>query len=186
MMFGFTEIAEAVKGRFADSPLGRAAMERHFEGGMQSYDAPLGITRLPKEHGKWTGEHGDSKWVPDKDIIPLSQNPEGQTWDEILKGHNIDGVPFTNGEADFSEISRGTVEIDDFTDDRQKNFAQADIKLAGQRGRAPEEVREWRKENGYTWHECKDMRTVQLVPAEVHNNVPHTGGIAEIKRKEAA
>ena len=47
---------------------------------------------------------------------------------------------------------------------------------------SPEDVAKWRKENGYTWHECKDMKTMQKVPSEVHNNIPHSGGISEAKK----
>ena len=36
------------------------------------------------------------------------------------------------------------------------NFDQADEKLAEICGYTPEEVAQWRKENKYTWHECKD------------------------------
>ena len=54
------------------------------------------------------------------------------------------------------------MEIDDFTDDRPSNFAQADEALAKQRGCSPEEVKKWREENGYTWHECRDCKTMQI------------------------
>lgn len=62
------------------------------------------------------------------------------------------------------------------------NFDKADIELAKQRGCTPEEVAKWRKENGYTWHECKDMKTMQKVPSQVHNNISHSGGISAAKK----
>jgi len=136
----------------------------------------------PRENGKWEGERGDSKWKPDPDYVPQKANPEGKPWSDILDKHDIDGITFKDGEPDFSEIGKGTVEIEDFSDSRSDNFDKADIALAEQRGCSPEEVADWRKENGYTWHECKDMKTIQKVPCEVHNNIPHSGGISEVKK----
>ena len=48
-------------------------------------------------------------------------------------------------------------------------------------GVRPEEVAAWRKENGCTWHECPDCRTMQKVPHEIHANIPHEGGISVYK-----
>ena len=152
-------------------------------------DAKIKIEKsgfLPRTGGEWTGEPGNSEWKPDREVIPGDRNgtnPENKTWGEILDKYGIDSIPFKDGEPDFSEVSRGQVEIDDFTDDRDANFDQADEKLAEQKGCTPEEVAKWRKENGYTWHECKDCKTMQKVPTEVHGNVPHSGGVAEYKSK---
>ena len=99
-----------------------------------------------------------------------------------LEKYDIDGIRFKDGEPDFSEISKGDVEIEPFSDSRSDNFDKADIELAKQKGCSPEDVAKWRKENGYTWHECKDMKTMQKVPSEIHNNIPHSGGISEAKK----
>lgn len=96
--------------------------------------------------------------------------------------YGIDGINFKDGEPDFSEISKGTVEIEPFSDSRTDNFDKADIELAKKKGCSPEEVAKWREENGYTWHECKDMKTMQKVPSEVHNNISHSGGISKVKK----
>lgn len=138
----------------------------------------------PIEHGSWEGERGNSNWIPEADYVPLKSNPEGKTWGEILKEFNIDSIPFKDGEPDFSEISKGDVKIEPFSENRDDNFDRADIELAKQRGCSPEEVAKWRKENGYTWHECKDMETMQKVPSIIHNNVSHRGGISEAKNQK--
>lgn len=143
---------------------------------------------LPRTGGEWTGEPGNSVWVPDRDFEPGDRhgtNPENKTWGEILDEYGIDGIPFKDGEPDFSEVAKGEVEIDDFSSDRDANFSQADEKLAEIRGCTPEEVEQWRKENKYTWHECKDCKTMQKVPTEVHGNVPHSGGISASKAQAA-
>ena len=100
---------------------------------------------------------------------------------EIFDQYGIDGIDFEDGEPDFSPISKGEVQIDEFSGNRPDNFDQADMKLAEQKGCTPEEVEKWRKENKYTWHECKDMCTMQKVPSIIHINVPHRGGVSEYK-----
>ena len=100
--------------------------------------------------------------------------------------YEIDGIPFNDGEPDFSEVSKGTVEIDEFSDARYGaggNFDQADEKLAQQRGCTKEEVRQWRAENNYTWHERSDCKTMDKVPREVHGNVAHSGGISKMRNQ---
>jgi len=152
-----------------------------------------GVRRIPKENGGWTGEPGNSEWIPDKDYVPKVYNPDEKTWGDILEKHDIDGISFKDGEPDFSDVAESTVEIDDFSDSRTSNFAQADEKLAdqwnkeGKDGRNDwnsDDVADYREENNLTWHERSDMKTMDLVPSEVHNNVPHSGGISEIKKQE--
>ncbi|PMH44654.1 hypothetical protein BCU68_12465 [Vibrio sp. 10N.286.49.B3] len=147
---------------------------------------------LPKNNGEWSGVPGDSDWKPDGDYVPQSQNPDGKTWSEILKEYDIDSIPFKDGYPDFSDIAEETVEIEDFTENRDLNFVQADRATAdkwneeGKDGRTDwkaSEVKQYRKDNDLTWHECEDMKTLQLVPSEVHNNVPHSGGISEKKQQ---
>lgn len=145
--------------------------------------------RLPRTDGEWSGEVGNSKWCPDKNVEPSDSNysnPDNKTWKDILDEYGIeDGIPFNDGEPDFSEVSKGTVEIDNFTDKRYGkggNFDQADTKLAEERGCTKEEVQQWRAENNYTWHELADCKTMQKVPREVHGNIAHTGGVAKYKQ----
>ena len=169
------EIKEAKE--YLDNLIGGGSLE---DVSPESYTFSL----VPRSGGKWEGVEGNSRWRPDPEVVPGDRNgtnPEQQTWGDILSEYNIDSIPFKDGNPDFSEISRGTVEIDDFTDDRATNFAQADEKLAEQRGCSPEEVAKWRKENHCTWHELNDQRTMELVPTKVHGNIPHSGGISEYK-----
>lgn len=147
------------------------------------------VNRLPLNGGIWTGERGNSNWIPDDNVIPtnkIGNNPEGKTNREIKSKYKFEFIPFKDGEPDFSKIAKGEVQIDNFSESRTKNFAQADIQLAKERGVSPQEIKKWRLENKYTWHECKDCKTMQLVPTEVHGNIPHSGGIAETKSKNKA
>ena len=187
MIGNFNDVKEMPINRFAESPLGKKAEGSAMNEFENRADKPLAlicdnVKCCPIENGKWEGERGDSKWIPDLDYVPLKKNPEQKTWGEILKQYGIDGIVFKDGEPDFSEISKGDVEIEPFSTNRDDNFDRADIELAKQKGCTPEEVAKWRKEHGYTWHECKDMKTMQKVPSIIHNNVSHSGGISEAKK----
>lgn len=143
--------------------------------------------RLPRNGGEWSGEPGNSEWKPDSDTIPGDRNgtnPEDKSWKEIREQYDFEGISFEDGRPDFSEVSKGDVEIEDFSDNRRKNFVQADEKLAEQKGCQPSEVRQWRTENKYTWHEEADCKTMLKVPSEVHGNIPHDGGISEMKNQK--
>lgn len=185
----FNEVKESSLKRFAECTLSKLGDAKNFDKPMSDYDKPLAVIYdnmrncpIDGNNGHWDGERGNSNWYPDKDFVPGKANPEGKTWREVLNKHGIDHISFKDGEPDFSKTSKWTVEIEAFSDSRTDNFDKADIKLAKQKGCTPEEVAKWRKENRYTWHECKDMKTMQKVPSEVHNNVPHSGGISEAKK----
>lgn len=78
-----------------------------------------GLTKfIPHKDGLWDGEEGNSVWRPDKNSVPGKLNPEGKTWGEILDENGIDGIKFVDGEADFSEVSKGTVKVEGFSTSR--------------------------------------------------------------------
>jgi hypothetical protein len=135
-------------------------------------------------NGHWEGERGNSKWIPDRDYVPQKSNPEGKTWGEIMDNHGIDGIDYKDGEPDFGEVSKGNVEIEGFSENRSDNFDKADMELAKAKGCSPEDVASWRKENSYTWHECRDMKSMQKVPSDTHGNMSHRGGVSEAKKSE--
>lgn len=144
--------------------------------------------RIPRNGGEWSGEPGNSEWQPDSDMIPGDRNgtnPDDKTWKEIKDQYDFEGISFEDGRPDFSEVSKGDVQIEEFSDNRRRNFVQADEKLAEQKGCQPSEVRQWRTENKYTWHEEADCKSMRKVPSEVHGNIPHDGGISEMKSQRA-
>lgn len=137
---------------------------------------------LPRTGGRWENEIGNSAWYPDPEKVPGDRhgtNPDHKQWKEIFDEYGVDHIDFNDGEPDFSEVSKGEVKIENFSANRPDNFAQADERLAEQRGCDPEDVEDWREENRYTWHECKDCETMQKVPSEIHGNIPHSGGISQ-------
>lgn len=144
-------------------------------------------SRLPRNGGEWLGEPGNSEWNPDSKLIPGDRNgtnSDGKSWKEIKEEYKFETINFENNKPNFSDIAKGKVEIEDFSDNRRKNFVQADEKLAEQKGCSPNEVKQWRIDNKYTWHEEADCKTMIKVPSEIHGNIPHDGGISEIKSQK--
>lgn len=165
---------------------------KNIESKITSYeeaDKPLvdkEVKRSPSSGGEWKGAKGDSKWIPNRDEIPKNKdtNYDQLTNGEILDKYKIDGIVFKDGEPNFEVVSKETVKIDGFSMNAHKNFKKADIEAAKNRGCTPKEVKAWRDENKYTWHERSDCKTMDKVPREVHGNIPHVGGISKIKKME--
>lgn len=185
----FNDFNENSLKRFSNCSLGKLSESRQSDKPSFEYDKPLAIIcdnlkncPIDGNNGHWEGERGNSKWRPDPDFIPGKANLEGQTWKKILNQYGVDHILFKEGEPDFREICKGKVEIVHFSDSRTDNFDNADIELSKLKGCTPDDVSKWRKENGYTWHECKDMKTMQKVPSKIHNNISHSGGISEVKK----
>lgn len=144
------------------------------------------IKQTPRENsdrGTYEGERGESKFIPtDKEIK------------EILEKYGLDGIVYKDGIPDFSEVSECTVEIDNMTDNRADNFSQCDAKCAeqwnkeGKFGKTDWTVRDvanWRKENGYSWHERNDMKTCDLVPTKINDYFGHLGGVSECRKRDS-
>jgi len=153
---------------------------------------------LPTANGRWTGAAGNSRWMPDRNYAPknrLYNNMFGKTWGQILRENRCEeGIAFTCGEIDFArtgvvkaevEIPGGIATCFSKTDldkgKRTRLHSKAFEQLARQMGKSVEEVMRWKDENVYVWHECIDLRTLQLVPREIHDNVTHQGGVAILK-----
>ena len=136
-----------------------------------------------RSKGEWDGEPGNSLFHPEK--------PEAR---EALKRYGQEGIEYRDGEPDFSKVSEATVKIDNMTSLCSDNFKQADEVCAkkwneqGRDGRTdwtPRDVEAWRKENRYSWHERLDMKTMNLVQRDIHEECKHFGGRAECRRREA-
>jgi hypothetical protein len=119
-------------------------------------------TRLPRANGKWEGEPGNSKWYPDPDT------DKGASILAATKGKPIE---FKEGYPDFTPHSIKSVEIDMKGTDVDFDSAN---KAAGF-SHTPK---------GYTWHHHEDGVTMQLVPSDINNNLPHMGGASIVKGPE--
>ncbi len=155
---------------------------------------------LPCSNGKWADplRPGDSDWLPEPSVIPAKCNPNNLTYGEILPNGRI---TFRGGYPVFKPLAEK--DIPHFTEQRAKNFAQADSGLAAsvqsgekvsdvihdhlrKKGISPSDVTQetielMRKDMGLTWHEMENMKTLQLVPSVLHANIHHSGGVSAYK-----
>jgi filamentous hemagglutinin len=100
-------------------------------------------------------------------------------------------IPYRDGYVDLDEWTQEKVIITEMKGDKG-DFAPADRALARRRGwlKADGEpnataARSYREKNRLTWHHNEDGETMQLVPRDLHENVPHVGG-ASAARSEGA
>ncbi len=136
--------------------------------------------RTPREDaGTWLGDRGNSGFIPD--------NPEAQ---EVMRAYGQESVTVTNRHPDFGPFSvhntpwgqqKCEVGIGHMTSDRtgvDANYYQADEALAKKIGGSTtgSDVRRYREENGLTWHEVEDGKTMQLIPTIINSSIAHTGG----------
>lgn len=129
--------------------------------------------KTPKNHGYWTGERGNSRFYSDK---------------ECVKKLGAEYIDYINGEPDFTRFSICIIEIPSMTSDRypyskyyKSNFEQAYPRIAKELGIKEVEVRKWLNKNRYSIHESSDVKTLYVVPTDIHKTYIHAGGVAECK-----
>ncbi len=138
-------------------------------------------TQSPKE-GWLKGERGHGHWDPAK---------SGLDKDKVKKIESVtEGKPirFEEGYPDLSDYSykaKGAdgsvvdakVEIElSPTGDRAKDFSEARKAMAEKMGQG-----QFEEPPGYTWHHREDGTTMELIPSDLHGNVPHSGGVSVAK-----
>lgn len=144
------------------------------------YNARLMQTPKDDEYGHWSGDRGESEYIYDKSkTIKI-----GDVNYEIKAGTK---VTYKNGVPDFSPFQEAQVKIPSMTNNRVRNFKQADEVLAEYWNRIRHNGQSWtardievyRTSNGLTWHEMNNMESMQLVPSEVNGGFGHFGGVGE-------
>ena len=130
---------------------------------------------LPSEkYFDWTGKPGDSLCIPKNEGLY-----------NVFRDYGREGVEFKNGFPDFSPFSQETIRIDNITTSREGTFRKAFEAMAekwnkekkdGRSDWTSRDVKDWKRDNNLDFHECEDGKTIQAVPHEVHDNIPHTGG----------
>lgn len=161
---------------------------------LSTYEERIKQTPTDKDtgRGRWEEGRGESKYIPTDERIK-----------EILSKYDVDGIEYKDGIPDFSRCSESTVEIDEMSENRQGkggNFEQADQKCAEQWNKecrdgktdwTARDVKNFRKPpdgNGasvYTWHECNDRKTCQLLRTEINDYFGHLGGVGECNKANA-
>lgn len=120
-------------------------------------------TQSPKEgsDGSWKGgERGNSTWYPD---------PNTDKGKQVLEATGGKPIKFEDGHPDFSPYAKHRVEID-------MQGTPADFTAARDAMRKQLNDPHWETPEGWTWHHNHDGVTMELVPSNLNNKVPHTGG----------
>lgn len=145
------------------------------------YNARWVKTPKDDEYGHWTGERGESDYIFDKSkTVRISE-------DRYVTVEAGTKVTYQNAVPDFSAFQKAQVKIPRMTSNRTSNFNQADEALAdywtkiqhNKQTWTPRKVKEYRTNNGLTWHEMNNMESMQLVPTEVNAGFGHLGGVGE-------
>jgi len=174
---------------------------------MSDLAPPPEIPNVTRDPSIWEGDVGNSKMFfddPEINDILNDYNQDGV----VVSNYNPDFRPFTDHYDEKLGYFRGEVAIPDMkggkdsfvneinprtlnemsepgkhqiTESDLGNYKQADIELARRLNVSPQEVRQYRKDNGMTWHECRDGVTVQMVPTKLHDSVKHYGGVSLMK-----
>ncbi len=119
--------------------------------------------------GRWTDKRGESVFIP--------SDPDMQA---LLRQYGLEGITYKDGIPDFSMFAAEEVQLFNMhggESGRNYNFWHAD-ELAGP-GHTLAEVSAEKGMN-YTWHECNDMTTMQLIPSAINDYFGHMGGVGEI------
>jgi DNase/tRNase domain of colicin-like bacteriocin len=132
--------------------------------------------RIPSSDGSWNGKVGESGW--------LSTKPK------VIAVTNGEPVPFKNGFPIFDKWKVGEIKLPKMKGNHGSDFSKADELFAKKQGWYKpngkidgQRVKDMRDTQKLTWHHHEDKTTMQLVPADLNNNVSHTGGAALVKRK---
>lgn len=145
------------------------------------------LSQTPRENGtdskgKWQGERGESKYVPNDEKAQ-----------DVLKEHGQNGIEYKDAMPNFEPVAKESVEIQDMHANRSETFRKADNECAqkwneknfeDKNNWTGKDVADWRMDNKYTWHECNDRKTCQLVPTDIHSQCGHLGGFAECKKRD--
>lgn len=139
----------------------------------------------PKTRGYWTGERGNSIFIP-FDIYSDVINE--------LNKYNLNGITYIDGCVDFSRCSVATIAIPDMSIYRYKNFTACNeecatywnsINFLDYSDWTSSSVKKYRKCNQLTWHERNDCANCDLVPTIIHSFFTHLGGVSECRHKDA-
>jgi hypothetical protein len=129
-------------------------------------------TRIPRTKGRWEGVPGESAWKSEKSNV-----------NEITKDKPI---PFSNGYPDFSEWALDVYFFGDLTGNNSSDFSKVYKEMINDPNynfKSQSEVKEWLSDNNITLHHHQDGKAIQLVPTDLHKNIPHSGGASILRNK---
>ncbi|POZ60785.1 LysM peptidoglycan-binding domain-containing protein, partial [Chromobacterium alticapitis] len=124
--------------------------------------------RLPATNGQWSGIPGNSSWTSFNDSV-----------NAVTGGQPI---PFKNGYPNFSQWSQGTFTFDNLTG-TNADFGLVYDAVAKEYGLANRTAgQNLLRDLGLSPHHVEDGLNIELVPTDLHGNVPHIGGAANLRK----
>lgn len=158
--------------------------------------------------GHWTGEKGNSRFIPtkvgvhqqiDKDSRYQDKNQDKELADTLFDKYRIykDGIEYKKGEPNFDKVSVFTEKIpqeklEKMTGNFNHNVPTMHKVLAegmnrenylGKNDWTPEKVKDYVSKNWFQLHETSDGR-IQLIHSYIHDTFKHSGLRAEIRKRE--
>ncbi|WP_262490640.1 eCIS core domain-containing protein [Neolewinella marina] len=142
------------------------------EGTDLSADIRNGLVDKPK-HGDWNSAPNWDKWVKEKGGSVIQHGDGSVTYvnrDGTWVKYNNQGYPDFSNHLTHPEVK--SVDIDGFSKSRTPDYRKANEKAG--------KLLEWgdKPPEGYYWHHHENGRTMQLVPAGIHDKFFHAGGVS--------
>ncbi|MCR4387004.1 MULTISPECIES: T7SS effector LXG polymorphic toxin [Bacillus amyloliquefaciens group] len=126
-------------------------------------------TRLPRNHGKWEGTPGNGKWHSDRPDV-----------NAVTKG---EPVTFIDGRPIFTPWSKGTIKFKPGElKGTKKDFPAVYKRIQKMKGfKTQKEAEKWLKEVVRLTPHHLDNNTIQLIPMDLHGNIPHVGSASDLR-----
>ncbi|MGG0052761.1 T7SS effector LXG polymorphic toxin [Bacillus atrophaeus] len=126
-------------------------------------------TRLPRNHGRWEGTPGNGKWYSDKPEV-----------NAVTKG---EPVTFIDGRPIFTPWSKGTIKFKPGElKGTKKDFPGVYKRIQKMKGfKTQKEAEKWLKEVVRLTPHHLDNTTIQLIPMDLHGNIPHVGSASDLR-----
>ena len=163
------------------------------------------INRTPSDQSRWSGKRGESECyalTTETQAILDKYGEKGVSYSDGIP----DFSPFSESTVIIDKMSGSRTSSRTKLVDKNNafgratsyhykynagNYAQADIATAKSWSEAKKNDREWsphdvelyRKQNGLTWHECNDQKTMMMIPTRINSEFTHLGGTSESKTK---
>ena len=165
--------------------------------------------RVSQSNCQWipANSKGNGLCVADSEyVMPSSgtyNNVRGMTMGELHNENHIEGIYYNSYQPDFSTCAYDSIELATNSFSRYQAdmsvdesgiedsiHEQAIAAFAKKWGKSVQEVRDflsdihtedYNKRRLYVLHECVDIKTVMIVPREIHAFYKHSGGISLYK-----
>jgi len=123
--------------------------------------------RMPASNGKWTGTPGDSDWISYNDSV------------NAITGNRP--VPFKRGLPELGRWAKESYKLDDLTG-QPSDAKKVDGAIARKYGLTSRKaVKDWLTAQRLSRHHAHDGATMELVPSDLHDKIPHFGGASGLR-----